>query len=265
MNQMLRFAVFLAFPAASTAEIVISEIDVLGDKVELVNVGAANFDLTGYYLCNRKNGSPFYQQISTGQIDAANSDTATLTVGPGQVLTLQLTAGFIPDGLGEFGLYSVASYGSSTAMTDYIAWGADGARDNVAAAKGIWGDTTFVAVTGMTVGQTIQLKPGMPGDAQSEYEIAASTIGAVQVAAPVELSVTSVSRVGNSLSVAFSGPPGVAAPMWSVEGGATLDAFPDDKTSDSVITETPASSGNYEAMIDVSTEGPVYFVRIVSP
>ena len=79
------------------------------------------------------------------------------------------------------------------------------------------------------------------------------------------LTVTAVSRAGNSLSVAFSGQPNLAPATFAVKGSSTLASFPDDKTTDAVITETPLGSGNYQAVVDVTGEPATYFIRIERP
>jgi hypothetical protein len=174
-------AAFFTCTASLHAAAIISEIDLLGNKVELVNDGAVNVDLNGYFLCNRFTGSPFYQALITSMIDLPNSTDGDLVLGPGHIMTLQLTASFITDATGEFGLYRNGSnFGSSANIVDYVGWGADGVRDSVAAAAGIWTNGTFVNVSGLTTGQSIQLKFGQPGNSAGDYEIRSSTIGVAQ-------------------------------------------------------------------------------------
>jgi hypothetical protein len=101
------------------------------------------------------------------------------------VLTFQMTAAYIPDLTGEIGLYlNNSNFGLAANMVDYVAWGANATRDSVASAKGIWGNGTFVSVTGITAGQTIQLGQGLAGNSRSDYSLAASTIGFNQVPEP---------------------------------------------------------------------------------
>jgi PEP-CTERM motif len=182
----LTAAASLAFSSMSTqAAIVISEIDLLNNKVELVNTGTSAVDITGYFICNRFNGSPFYTQITLPLVDTVNSTANSLSISSGSVLTVNLTASIVPDASGEIGLYlNGSNFGSSANIVDYVAWGANAARDNVAAAAGIWGDGTFVTVSTITAGQTIQLKQGLAGNVLGDYELAASTIGVNQVPEP---------------------------------------------------------------------------------
>jgi hypothetical protein len=167
--------------SAAPAAIILSEIDLVGNKVEIVNTGPANVDLTGYWLCNRLNGSPFYQAITTGLIDLPNSTDGNLQLAAGDVMTLQLTASFIPDASGEVGLYlNNSGYGNAANIVDYVGWGADGQRDSVAATAGIWTSGTFVNVSGITAGQTVQLAFGQPGNSATQYQLRPSTIGVAQ-------------------------------------------------------------------------------------
>jgi phosphodiesterase/alkaline phosphatase D-like protein len=190
------FAAVMASLAIANADLVISEIDLTNNKVEILNTGPGTENLTGYFLCNRLNGSPFYPAITTSLIDLPNSSSSTLTLTAGQWITLQMTAGFIPDASGEVGLYiSSSNFGLAANMRDYVGWGADGVRDSVAAAKGIWGSGTFVSVTGITAGQTIQLGAGLSGNQQSHYSLAASTIGVNQVTPPPVATTGSASSI----------------------------------------------------------------------
>lgn len=70
--------------------------------------------------------------------------------------------------------------------------------------------------------------------------------------------------------VRFSSSPSPLTPPTApgeflVSGSTTLGGFPDDRTADTTITETPADSGIYEASIDLTTAGATYFVRIELP
>jgi hypothetical protein len=178
-------ATFAGSLPSTRAAVVISEIDLINNKVELVNTGSSAVDITGYFLCNRFNGSVFYTQLTLPLVDLANSSANSLNILSGNFLTFSLAAGIIPDASGEVGIYmNNLSFGSAANIVDYVAWGANATRDSVAAAAGIWADGSFVSVTGITAGQTIQLKPGLPGNALGDYQLAASTIGINQVQVP---------------------------------------------------------------------------------
>jgi hypothetical protein len=176
-------ALFTVFNSAQAA-IVISEIDLVNNKVELVNTGSAAVDITAYWICNRLNGSPFYTAVGPGLIDVPNSSQNSLNILNGGILTLTLTAAIVPDASGEIGLYSTNSFGSSASLVDYVGWGADGVRDSVAEGGGIWVSGSFVPVSGISAGQTIQLGQGLAGNVAADYQLAASTIGVNQVPEP---------------------------------------------------------------------------------
>jgi hypothetical protein len=178
-------AALLASSSLTQGALVISEIDLANNKIEIVNTGSSNINMAGYFFCNRFNGSPFYIALTTALIDAPNSDTSVLVLGGGEVLTFQMTAAYIPDASGEIGLYlNNSNFGSATNMVDYVAWGANATRDSVAATKGIWGNGTFVNVTGISSGHTIQLDYRSAGNQVSDYSLAPSSIGLNQVQIP---------------------------------------------------------------------------------
>lgn len=80
-----------------------------------------------------------------------------------------------------------------------------------------------------------------------------------------ELRVTNVELMESAFQIDFTGPPNTASTAWRVKGSSSLINFPDDLTALSTITEMPAGSGNYRAVVDVSGRGPKYFVRIELP
>lgn len=70
--------------------------------------------------------------------------------------------------------------------------------------------------------------------------------------------VTECFKTGTNFTIRFTGEAGVTD--WKVKGSSDLFSFPDDKTAESVITET--SMGSYEAVVDVSGEPANYYFRI---
>ena len=88
--------------------LIISEVDLIGNKVELVNTGTNAVNASTWWWCNRVNGSPFYSTVSSSStIDTNLSSATSLNVGAGEILVLDLTAGFLPNVNGELGLYNV--------------------------------------------------------------------------------------------------------------------------------------------------------------
>ena len=198
-------------PGLGFAQLVLSEVDLLLNKVELVNTGTTSIDASGWQWCNRVNGSPFYGAVSASVIDTNLSTAASLNVGAGEILVLDVAAGFLPNGNGELGLYNSGSFGSTTALEDYVLWGAAGTRDSVADAKGIWTDNEFIDVTAMTTGDSLQLGLGNPGNDEDEYFVGPSSLGIAQsVPSPAALIFDSGSiTVSNAVfSAVLNGPSG---------------------------------------------------------
>ena len=112
----------------------ISKLDPSTNSVALKNFGSSTVDISGYWFCN----FPAYGQVS--------SMTSTVMLNPGEEINIASSVNFaVADG--EFGLYNTNSFGSDTAMEDYIQWGNAGhQRESVAVAKGIWDAGTFINV-----------------------------------------------------------------------------------------------------------------------
>ena len=164
-------------PAFAQSAIVISEIDFNNNVVEIANTGTTSVDLSNYWFCN----FPSYTQASNSAFSIADSSTATsLTLGAGDVLVLNITDNFAANN-GEFGLYSTNAlgFGNSTAIVDYLSWGADSTRDSVAAAAGIWDSGTFIDTSSLTAGQTIQLNENSVGNGIGDSSIGSANFGVV--------------------------------------------------------------------------------------
>lgn len=171
----------MAFVGIANANLIISEVDLIGNKVELVNIGASSVDTTTWWWCNRVNGSPFYDTVaSSSTIDAGLSTATSFNVGAGEILVLDISAGFLPNGNGELGLFNSNSFGSASAIEDYVLWGANGIRDIVAQNAGIWTDNSFIPVAGMASGQSFQLGLGNPGNSAPEYFVGGASLGVAQ-------------------------------------------------------------------------------------
>jgi len=114
------------------AQVRIAKLDPATNSVTLKNYGSTNVPISGYWFCN----FPAYGQVS--------SMTSVASLDPGEEVNIASSINFaVADG--EFGLYNTNSFGSSTAMEDYMQWGSAGhQRESVAVAKGIWTAGTFV-------------------------------------------------------------------------------------------------------------------------
>ena len=173
--------------ARTVAAQTITEVDLANDKVEIVNHGVSTVDITTWWACNRVNGSPFYRQVSAGTVDLGLSTSNGYELDPGEILVVSYSNLF-NDTNGELGLYNSNSFGSASAIEDYVLWGANGIRDLVAQNAGIWVDNDAVDISGIQAGETIQLSLGQPGDEASHYQLATGTLGTDQsVPVPVEL------------------------------------------------------------------------------
>ncbi len=207
---LLSLPFLLLSAAASQAGLVISEIDLAANQLEVLNTGSTSDSLSGYWLCNLWQGSPVYIPVDSGMILPAQSSTTTLNVPAGGLITLQLTAAFVTDARGELGLYRNGSnFGVAANMVDYVCWGSSApspsSRDLVAASLGIWQLGTAIPVAGISAGQTIQLKFNEDGNSASDYQIAASTIGADQVHPNDHLVISEIDLAGNKVEILNTG------------------------------------------------------------
>lgn len=257
-------AVAIAALAIAKADLVISEIDLVNNKVEFVNTGPGSQNLTGYWFCNLWKRSPAYVAASTAQIVAAESTSTTLTLPAGGILTFQLTAAFITDAQGEFGLYTTNSFGSPAAMVDYVSWGGDATRDSVAAGKSpaIWVAGTFVSVTGISAGQTIQLGAGLAGNSAADYSLAASTIGVNQVTpAPLATTGSATAITGTGATVSGTVNARGASTTVTFEYGETLSYGTSVSATPSPVTGTGDTA--VSAVLSGLEPGTTYHFRVV--
>ena len=96
--------------------------------VELTNTGDQMVDVSSLWLCD----FPAYDQLSTLNVVCGSLDMA-----PGSVTVV---SGWNVDSSdGELGLYTSTSFGSSSAIIDYVEWGSPNhTRSSVAVNAGIW-------------------------------------------------------------------------------------------------------------------------------
>ncbi len=135
-NYLLKTTALLALAllcfSSLSAQVRIAKLDPATNSVTLKNYGSANVPISGYWFCN----FPAYGQVS--------SMTSVTSLDPGEEVNIASSINFaVADG--EFGLYNTNSFGSSTALEDYMQWGSAGhQRESVAVAKGIWTAGTFI-------------------------------------------------------------------------------------------------------------------------
>lgn len=178
--------------ASANADITMTEVDLVGNRIEIINTGSMAVDLSNYWLCNRVNGSPFYQTFGAGatagtltvsglSTEAAGVSDGFTNLEAGDVLVLEIDPDFLPDANGELGIYNTNSFGSSAAIEDYVLWGANGVRDSVAQAAGIWTDNTALSVAGIDANNTFTLDLTTGGNSPADYQVAAASLGSVSV------------------------------------------------------------------------------------
>jgi hypothetical protein len=87
-------------------------------------------------------------------------------------------------------------------------------------------------------------------------------ISAIQIidagASTTAVALTGITLAGNTATITFTGPPGVAT--WQVKASADLQSFPITEPPLSPITEGPA--GSYSVDVDITGDPNPYFLRI---
>lgn len=108
------------------------------NEITLKNFGSSAQNVSNWWVCSLF----VYQQINNLTITDGNTmlmPDATITFTG---FTLNNTAS-------DLGIYDSSSFGSSTAMQDFVQWGAGGqGRESVAVSKGIWTAGDFLSSTG---------------------------------------------------------------------------------------------------------------------
>ncbi|MEM7312559.1 MAG: PEP-CTERM sorting domain-containing protein [Planctomycetota bacterium] len=157
----------------------ITEVDLANNRIELVNLTGETIDMSGWFWCNRVNGTPsFYTSFANdGEIDTSLSTAGTSfgSFSAGDVMVIELGAGILNEPNGELGIYDSSSFSSPDAVVDYIAWGANGVRDVEAQSAGLWIDNTFIPTP--TAGESIQLTFGTAGNIADDYFTGAPNLG----------------------------------------------------------------------------------------
>ena len=127
----------LSLPFAQ-GQVVINEVQYVGtDQIELKNTGSSMVDVSNWWLCYRF----VYRQLSAANITV----TGNTLMQPGDIITISGTGLSLDNVSSDLGIYNSSSFGSSTAMQDFVQWGAGGiGREPVAVAKGIWTAGDFV-------------------------------------------------------------------------------------------------------------------------
>ncbi|MFS4491921.1 spondin domain-containing protein [Maribacter sp. 2308TA10-17] len=184
--------------------VVINEVRYRGeDTIEILNNGTGSIDLADYWLCL---GPGQYVQIGSltpisGSIDLPSAEYLVLSYD-------------IPDDQGGLGLYSTNQFTDSSALVDFVQWGAAGsAREDVAVAAGQWVAGDFVPAVGSA---NSSIAYDGQGDVATDWnETTTLTFGAVnQITALVASSFNvTITNIINYLAVqVFNTPDGADTP-----------------------------------------------------
>ena len=134
-------------PPAAEANIVLNEIEYLGDRVEILNAGTDEVDVSGYFLCF---GPGTYRSLNALPVVSGST-----TIQPGEFLVvtydqINATASQIngANATGGLGLYiDNSDFTDPNTLADFVQWGAAGSiRENVAVQAGEWTAGEFVTV-----------------------------------------------------------------------------------------------------------------------
>jgi hypothetical protein len=122
--------------SAGFSQIRIVEVTPATNTIVIENFGGTSADISSWWTCHRFN----YSQLSSSTVV-----TGSLNIPAGNQVEL-IISGSMNATSSDLGLYNASSFGSTTAMEDFLQWGAGGiGRENVAVAKGIWAAGTFIA------------------------------------------------------------------------------------------------------------------------
>ena len=122
----------------SFGQVRIIEVTPSTNSIKIKNLGSTDEDISSYWICSRIR----YDQIS--DLTIVNGDY-NLSPNEEVEFTSDITLNEVS---ADLGLYSISSFGSSTAMIDFLQWGAGGiGRESVAVSKGIWAAGDFIDTT----------------------------------------------------------------------------------------------------------------------
>ena len=125
---------FISCFYCSNAQVRIQSVDPLTDQISFKNYGTVSVDITQWWVCARF----VYTCIDVLTIEDGNP-----ILLPNQTVTV---SGFnLNNTSSDLGLFDTPAFSSTSAMQDFMQYGAGGiGRENVAVAKGIWDAGTFI-------------------------------------------------------------------------------------------------------------------------
>ncbi len=143
-------------PPGTSSDIVFQEVRFnQNDRIELVNLGSSTVDISAFWLCSR---------FSYAQLSSLTLESGSLNLAAGDSVIL---SGFsLNDTEADLGLFSTNSFGSSSAILDFLQWGSAGiGRESVAVEAGIWTAGDFIQ--GIALGSSLVYDGS--GNAASDY------------------------------------------------------------------------------------------------
>lgn len=140
-------------PAASSKRaVIIQELSFQGDsntdRFELVNTSSESVDVSGWFLCPAVG---VYPPISS--LNVVEGST-TIPAGGSVVFSGQ----DLGDNEGTLAIYNTNSFTDTSAIVDFVQWGADigNDRETVAVSANLWAQGEFVDVSAIQVGNSIE-------------------------------------------------------------------------------------------------------------
>jgi len=128
----------LLFSSNLNAQIRFVEVDPIDDTATIQNFGASTIDIGDYWICTLF----VYTQLNSFTVD---SGSLNLTSGA----TVTISGLNLRDSDADIDLYTSRSFGSSTAIVDFIQWGDSGnGRESVANTANIWQTGDFLTGSG---------------------------------------------------------------------------------------------------------------------
>ena len=172
--------------AGVPSDVVLNEIyytsDANGDWIELKNTGSGQVDVSSWQMCARFSykliGDMAIIDPSTGQRRSAAAGDYIL--GPGEYLVLKAWMDLTTSS--DMAIYTSSDFASPSALVDFVQWGTpdDVGRADVAAAKGIWPETSpgqYDFVPAAASGQSLALTSSNKGTAAADFGNRAPTQG----------------------------------------------------------------------------------------
>lgn len=128
LSMVLGLCLILISQNANAQNIRLLEVNPATDEITLKNFGSSAQNVGSWQVCSLFN----YQQISN-----LNITNGAMMMMPDDEITF--TGFSLNNNASDLGLYNSSAFSSTTAMEDFVQWGAGGqGRESVAVSKGIW-------------------------------------------------------------------------------------------------------------------------------